>query len=207
METCLTTCISSVAEVLRNGGLAAVPTETVYGLAADGKNAIAVRKLYEVKGRPPQKPISLLVPGLEACEELCAEMPADAVKLAEAFWPGPLTIVVKKSGAVPGIVTAGGDTVGLRCPLHDLTLQLLREFGGPLAAPSANLSGRPSPKSAQEVLEALGGRIPFILDGGPCVVGIESTIVDLTGPVPRILRRGGLEPEEICHVLGKEVVL
>ena len=206
METCLTTCITSVADVLRRGELAAVPTETVYGLAADGRNAAAVRKLYEVKGRPPQKPISLLVPGLDACADLCGEMPADAVKLAEAFWPGPLTIVVRKSAAVPDIVTAGGDTVGLRCPLHALTLELLRAFGGPLAAPSANLSGRPSPKSAPEVLEALGGRIPFILDGGPCAVGIESTIVDLTGPVPRILRRGGLEPEEIRTVLGKEVI-
>ena len=174
METCLTTCISSVADVLRSGGVAAVPTETVYGLAADGRNAGAVRKLYEVKGRPPQKPVSLLVPGLEACEELCEELPPDAVKLAEAFWPGPLTIVVKKSAAVPDIVTAGGDTVGLRCPLHSLTLQLLREFGGPLATPSANLSGMPSPKSASEVLGALGGRIPYILDGGPCAVGIES---------------------------------
>ena len=206
METCLTTCICSVAEVLRNGGLAAVPTETVYGLAADGRNAIAVRKLYEVKGRPPQKPVSLLVPDLEACEELCSELSPDAVRLAEAFWPGPLTIVVKKSPAVPGIVTAGGDTVGLRCPLHSLTLQLLREFNGPLATPSANLSGRPSPKTATEVLEALGGRIPFILDGGPCVVGVESPIVDLTGCVPRILRRGGLAPEEIRHVLEKEVI-
>ncbi len=206
METCLTTCISSVAETLRRGGLAAVPTETVYGLAADGRNAAAVRKLYEVKGRPPRKPVSLLVPGLDACAELCEEMPAAAVKLAEAFWPGPLTIVVRKSAAVPGIVTAGGDTVGLRCPLHPLTLELLRAFGGPLAAPSANLSGEPSPKSAPEVLEALGGKIPFILDGGPCAVGIESTIVELTGPVPRILRRGGLEPEEIANVLGTEVI-
>ena len=205
METCLTTCISSVADVLRAGELAAVPTETVYGLAADGRNSSAVRKLYEVKGRPPQKPISLLVPDFDACGELSLELPPAARRLADAFWPGPLTIVVKKSPAVPVIVTAGGETVGLRCPDHPLTLRLLREFGGPLAAPSANLSGMPSPKSAPEVLEALGGRIPFILDGGPCSVGIESTIVDLTGPVPRIIRTGGLAPEEIAHVLGTEV--
>ena len=206
METCLTTSVFTVSEALRNGELAAVPTETVYGLAADGRNAVAVRKLYEVKGRPPYKPISLLVPAMEACAELSAALPPAAFILAEAFWPGPLTIVVQKSSAVPGIVTAGGETVGLRCPDHPLTLRLLREFGGPLAAPSANLSGMPSPKSASEVLEALGGRIPFILDGGPCSVGIESTIVDLTAPVPRILRMGGLAPEKIEHVLGMEVI-
>ncbi|MBR6950763.1 MAG: threonylcarbamoyl-AMP synthase [Oscillospiraceae bacterium] len=206
METCLTTCISSVADTLRSGDLAAVPTETVYGLAADGRNAAAVKKLYEVKGRPPQKPISLLVPGWEACKALSDDLTESARILADAFWPGPLTIVVKKSRAVPDIVTAGRNTVGLRCPDHPLTLKLLREFGGPLAAPSANLSGMPSPKSAHEVLKALGGRIPFILDGGTCSVGIESTIVDLTGPVPRILRRGGLAPEEIAHILGTEVI-
>ena len=189
------------AEILRNGGLAAVPTETVYGLAADGLNAAAVAEIYEVKNRPEQKAISLLVSGMDMAAEFCADIPNAAYALAEAFWPGPLTMILNKSTTVPEIVTAGGVTVGVRCPRHDMTLELIRLARCPLAAPSANLSGQPSPKSARDVLDYFDGKIGAVVDGGQCELGIESTIVDLTVAPPRILRQGGLLREEIAQVL------
>ena len=189
------------AEIIRAGGLCAVPTETVYGLAANGLSHDAVMKLYQAKGRPETKPISLLVSGMEDAERFCRDIPAAAYTLARRFWPGPLTMILWKNDRVPPVVTAGGSTVGVRCPAHPDTLEIIRLCGLPLAAPSANLSGQPSPKSAAEVLAYFDGIIDGVADGGVCRVGVESTIVDLTAPAPRILRQGGLAAEEIFRAL------
>ncbi|MCI8698811.1 MAG: threonylcarbamoyl-AMP synthase [Oscillospiraceae bacterium] len=190
------------AELLRMGRLAAVPTETVYGLAADATQESAVQAVYEAKGRPEQKPLNVLVDGMDMVERLCRDIPADAYKLAGAFWPGPLTMILRGNDALPPIVSAGGDTQGVRCPDHPDTLAVLRALGRPLACPSANRSGAPSPKSAGEVLGQLAGKIDAVLDGGPCGLGVESTILDLTATPYRILRQGGLRREEIEAVLG-----
>ena len=198
--------LSRAAEIILSGGLCAVPTETVYGLAANGLDSAAVARIYEVKGRPETKPISLLVSGPECLSLFCRDIPESARVLAEAFWPGPLTIILSRGDSVPDIVTAGGGTVGVRCPDHPLTLELLRLCGVPLATPSANISGMPSPKNAGSVLEYFDGKIECLIDGGKCSVGIESTIVDLTGPAPRILRRGGLSPRRIEKALHCEVL-
>ena len=189
------------AEILLEGGLVAVPTETVYGLAGNGLNPDAVAEIYEVKGRPAKKPISLLVSGMEDAKKFCIDIPEKAYVLAEKFWPGPLTMILKKSSAVPAIVTAGGDTVGVRCPDHPDTLEIIRKAGVPLAAPSANISGEPSPKNAEAVLRYFDGKIECVVDGGQCSVGIESTIVDMTVWPPKILRQGGLPAEEIFKAL------
>lgn len=195
---------AQAAQLLREGRLAALPTETVYGLAADATQEQAVQANYEAKGRPETKPLSVLVDGMAMVETVCRDIPADAYRLAEAFWPGPLTMILQGNGALPPIVAAGGDTQGVRCPDHPATLAVIKALGRPLACPSANLSGQPSPKSAQAVLEQLGGRIDAVLDGGPCTVGVESTILDLTVSPYRILRQGGLSREEIGAVLGGE---
>ena len=197
----LTTEIGEAAALLRGGGLVAVPTETVYGLACSGLDAAAVERVYEVKGRPAVKPLSLMVPGAEAVDRCCEDVPEAAYRLAERFWPGPLTIVLKARPEIPAIVRAGGDTVGLRCPDHPLTLALLREAELPFAAPSANPSGAPSPKTAGEVAAYFDGAIDAILDGGPCTLGKESTIVSLAETPYRILRRGALPEEEIADAL------
>lgn len=189
------------AKILKSGGLVALPTETVYGLGAVGLDAKAVKKIYEVKGRPPQKPVSLLVEGTEAFS-LCDNVPDAAYVLAEKFWPGPLTIVLPRGAKVPDIVTAGGNTVGLRCPQHDATLEIIRLVGSPLAAPSANMSGEESPKDAKTVWGNFRGKIGAVVDGGICRVGVESTIVDLAGANPRILRQGGLAEDEIFNAIG-----
>ena len=190
------------AELLRQGRLVAVPTETVYGLASDATQESAVQAVYETKGRPERKPLSVLVDGMDMVEGVCRDIPEDAYKLAGAFWPGPLTMILRGNGALPPIVSAGGDTQGVRCPDHPDTLAVLRALGRPLACPSANRSGAPSPKSAGEVLGQLAGKIDAVLDGGPCGVGVESTILDLTVAPYRILRQGGLRREEIEAVLG-----
>lgn len=195
---------AQAARLLREGRLVAVPTETVYGLAADATQERAVQANYDAKGRPETKPLNVLVDGMAMVETVCRDIPADAYRLAEAFWPGPLTMILWGSGTLPPIVPAGGATQGVRCPDHPATLAVIRALGRPLACPSANLSGRPSPKSAGDVLEQLGGRIPAVLDGGPCTVGVESTIVDLTVSPFRILRQGGLSREAIEAVLGPE---
>ena len=199
--------LAKAAEILAAGGLVAVPTETVYGLAANGLNAEAVAKIYEVKGRPETKPISLLVSGMEEVETLCEKIPESAYTLAQCFWPGPLTMILWKKPIVPALVTAGGTTIGVRCPAHEKTLALIQKAGFPLAAPSANLSGQPSPKNAQQVLAYFDGKIEGVIDGGPCAVGIESTIVDLTAHPPKILRLGGLSKEEIERRANIEVTL
>ena len=193
------------ADLLRQGRLVAVPTETVYGLAADATREQAVQANYDAKGRPETKPLNVLVDGMAMAETVCRDIPEDAYKLAEAFWPGPLTMILWGNGSLPPVVPAGGATQGVRCPDHPDTLAVIRALGRPLACPSANLSGRPSPKSAADVLAQLGGRIDAILDGGPCTVGVESTILDLTVTPYRILRQGGLSREAIEAVLGRGV--
>ena len=203
----LTDEIKQAAELLRGGGLVAVPTETVYGLACNGLDAQAVERVYEVKGRPAVKPLSLMVPGKEAMAQYCEDVPEAAVRLAERFWPGPLTIVLKARQEIPAIVRAGGDTVGLRCPDHPLTLALLREAGIPFAAPSANPSGAPSPKTAAEVGAYFDGQIKAVLDGGPCTLGTESTLISLAQSPYRVLRQGALSETEIADALVEGMTL
>ena len=203
----LTDDLSPAAEALRAGGLVAVPTETVYGLAANGLDESAVEKIYAVKGRPAVKPLSLMVPDESALERWGRDVPRAARALAAKHWPGPLTIVVKAAPDIPAIVLAGGTTVGLRCPDHPLTLRLLRECALPLAAPSANPSGQPSPKTAGEVLAYFDGRIDALIDGGRCGVGVESTIVDLSEPPYRILRQGALPEKAILETLRESLTL
>lgn len=197
----ITDNIRRAAEIVCAGGLAAVPTETVYGLAANGLNETAVRQIYEVKGRPEVKALSLMVPDSGAMARFCEDVPCAAYALAEKFWPGPLTIILKSKDVIPEIVRAGGKTVGLRCPDHALTLALLREADVPLAAPSANPSGLPSPKTAQDVLAYFDGKIDAVLDGGRCGLGVESTIIDLSAPPYRILRQGALPAETVFQAL------
>lgn len=195
--------VQQAASLLRQGKLVALPTETVYGLAADATQEDAVQANYDAKGRPETKPLNVLVDGMAMVETVCRDIPADAYQLAEAFWPGPLTMILWGNGALPPIVPAGGGTQGVRCPDHPDTLAVIKALGRPLACPSANLSGQPSPKSADDVLAQLGGNIDAVLDGGPCSVGVESTILDLTATPYRILRQGGLGREKIEAVLGQ----
>lgn len=193
--------ITPAAELLREGGLVAVPTETVYGLAGNGLDASVIERIYEVKGRPAVKPISLMVANSDAIADLCETVPQAARDLAERFWPGPLTLVLKAKARIPEILRAGGETVGLRCPRQQQTLQLLQELSFPLAVPSANPSGLPSPKTAGEVLRYFDGAIEGVIDGGPCELGLESTVLDLSRTPYRILRQGSLPAEEIADAL------
>ena len=195
--------IPVAAASLRLGGLVAVPTETVYGLCANGLDAGAVAHLYEVKGRPEVKPLSLMVAGPAEIEKYAEHIPPAAFILAARFWPGPLTMVLPVRDLVPKRTTAGLDTVAVRCPKTAATRELIRLAGVPIAAPSANRSGKPSTTTAAHVLHDMDGRIEAILDGGPCEVGVESTIVDLTGERPRLLRPGGVTPEELRALLGE----
>lgn len=198
----LTDNIPRAAALLRAGGLVAVPTETVYGLAGNGLDPAAVERIYEVKGRPAVKPLSLMVPGPAAMEALCADVPPGARALAERFWPGPLTIVLPaRPGVIPPVVLAGGDTVGLRCPDSEKTLALLRACGVPLAAPSANPSGAASPRTAAEVLAWFDGAIDGVIDGGPCRLGTESTVAALTREGLKILRPGALPEAAVRRCL------
>ena len=197
--------LKEAAALLRAGQLVAVPTETVYGLAGNGLDETAVEQIYEVKGRPQVKPLSLMVPDALAMERCCREVPPQAHALAKHFWPGPLTIVLRSKDLVPAIVRAGGETVGLRCPDHPMTLELLRLSGIPFAAPSANPSGEPSPKTAEEVEAYFDGKIAAIVDGGPCGLGKESTILDMSQRPFRILRQGALPAEKIADALVDEM--
>ena len=193
--------IPKAAAMLHKGGLVAVPTETVYGLAVHAEDSAAVRMLYNVKRRDYDKPVSVLVSGMEMVEQYCQNIPPAAYRLAEKYWPGPLTMILEDKGVVSALVTAETETLGVRCPDHPLTLSLIQEVGAPLAAPSANPSEQPSPKTAQEVLGYFEDRIEGILDGGPCAVGVESTLVDLTEEEPKILREGGIPGQEILTFL------
>lgn len=194
--------LDMAAEIIKNGGLVAVPTETVYGLAGNGLDENAVKQIYEVKGRPAVKPLSLMVHGAEAMDRYCEDVPQSAKLLARRFWPGPLTIVLKAKKFIPAIVLAGGDTVGLRCPDHPMTLKLLEKAGVPFAAPSANPSGEDSPKTVEKVKEYFDGKIEGIIDGGECGIGKESTIISMAQTPYRILRQGALDEEDIAEALS-----
>lgn len=191
--------------ILSTGGLVAIPTETVYGLAASLQREDALRKIYRVKGRPSSHPLIVHVAELAQARSLADGFPVAAEKLAAAFWPGPLTLVLPRSSQVPDCITAGHSTVGIRIPKHPLTLQLLRELGAPLAAPSANRFTQVSPTRAAHVAVDLGQELDLILDGGPCEVGVESTVLDLTGPAPILLRPGGISREALEFVLESSV--
>ena len=197
------TQLKEAAALLQAGQLVAVPTETVYGLAGNGLDEQAVEQIYEVKGRPAVKPLSLMVPDESAMERYCEAVPPQAHALARRFWPGPLTIVLRAKELVPAIVRAGGETVGLRCPDHPMTLTLLRLAQVPFAAPSANPSGEESPKTARQVAEYFDGKIAAIVDGGPCGIGKESTLLDMSQSPYRILRQGALPREEIGDALAE----
>lgn len=187
---------------LRRGEAIGLPTETVYGLAADASRPEAVRRIFELKGRPADHPLIVHVAGAAALDDWAREIPDAARRLAQAFWPGPLTLILRRRPQVPPEVTGGQDTVGLRCPDHPLALALLQAFGGGLAAPSANRFGHVSPTTAAHVRAEFGDAVPVVLDGGDCRVGIESTILDLSGGTPRILRPGMLPREAIEAVAG-----
>ncbi len=197
------TDIALAARLLQRGKLVAIPTETVYGLGANGLNEAAVARIFEAKGRPQDNPLILHISEPGELEKLCKNIPDTAWLLAEHFWPGPLTMVLPVRDIVPKRTTAGLDTVAVRCPKTEATRQLIRLAGVPIAAPSANRSGKPSTTTAQHVLHDMDGRIEAILDGGACEVGVESTIVDLTGKKARLLRPGGITPEELTALLGE----
>ena len=198
--------IEKAAEIIRRGGLLGIPTETVYGLGANALNADACRRIYEAKGRPQDNPLIIHVPDASWLSRYCEKVPESAYRLAEAFWPGPLTMILPKKEIVPYRTTGGLETVGVRCPNHPVTLAVIAAADVPIAAPSGNTSGRPSPTSAADMLEDMDGKIDGIFDGGPCGVGVESTIIDLTCQPPRLLRAGGLPLEELEHVLGTVLV-
>jgi len=199
--------ISRAAAALRAGELVAFPTETVYGLGADATNAAAVARIFAAKGRPADHPLIVHLPGPSHLERWASEIPDAAYRLAAAFWPGPLTLILKRQPGVIDLITGAQDTVGLRMPNHPLALQLLNEFGGGVAAPSANRFGHVSPTTADHVRDELGAAVSMVLDGGPCDVGIESTILDLSSTTPRILRPGMLDAARLGEVLGEVPLL
>ena len=190
-------------ELLRAGQVVALPTETVYGLAANALDAKAVAKIFQIKGRPANNPIIVHVAGIEMAKRCVKNFPAIAEKLSKSFWPGPLTLVLPRAEKIPEIVTAGGETVGIRWPNHPFIQAVIRECDFPLAAPSANLSERVSPTNAEHVRAQLAGKIPLIVDGGQSQVGIESTVLDLTVSPPRILRPGMIHSESLAAVCGE----
>jgi L-threonylcarbamoyladenylate synthase len=194
--------IAEAAAVIRSGGLVAFPTETVYGLGADALNEAAVRRIFEVKGRPPDNPIIVHVADRDSVYLLASEVPRAAEELISRFWPGPLTLVLKRTELVPAVTCGGLETVAVRMPAHQVALELIREAGVPIAAPSANVSGSPSPTSTEHVLRDLGGKIEMVLDGGPAEIGVESTVIDMTVDPPELLRPGGLPLEGIEDVIG-----
>ena len=195
--------VSEAGDIIRAGGLVAFPTETVYGLGADGFNEKACAGIYEAKGRPSDNPLILHIGDFSMLGEITEEIPLSAEKVMTAFCPGPVTLILKKSPKVPDSVTGGLGTVGIRMPAHDVARAMIKAAGCPVAAPSANISGRPSPTTAEAVLKDLDGRIPLIIDGGPCGFGVESTILDCTESPPVILRPGAITKEMLEEVLGK----
>ena len=197
---------STAANIMKNGGLVAIPTETVYGLGANGLDPVAVKKIFEAKGRPQDNPLILHIADASALDTLCHHIPDSAYALAAAFWPGPLTMVLPARDIVPLSTRAGLPSVAVRCPDSDITRAIIRLSGVPVAAPSANISGKPSTTTAEHVRNDHDGRIDCIVDGGACRVGVESTIVDLTETPPRLLRPGGITPEELEAVLGEITV-
>jgi L-threonylcarbamoyladenylate synthase len=197
------TILDEAAEIIRKGGTVAFPTETVYGLGADGLNPDAVLKIFEAKERPPGNPLSLLVYSREDIGKVAKNIPEKAIRLMDAFWPGPLTIVLEKNDIVPEITSGNLPSIGLRMPDHRIPLELVKRAGTPLAAPSANLSGKPSPSLAIHVLADLAGRIDAVIDGGGTAIGLESTVIDLTVEPPVVLRLGAVGIDDLEKVIGK----
>ena len=195
--------LKTVGAILRNGGLAAIPTETVYGLAASALDDDAVRGIFNAKGRPADNPLIVHISDLSQWDALVTEIPDNAKRLAAAYWPGPLTIILPKSERVSSVVSGGLSTVAVRMPSHPIARAVIDAAGVPLAAPSANTSGKPSPTAAQHVKDDLDGKIDCIVDAGPCPIGVESTVVSLAGEKPRLLRPGGVTPEMLEAVLGE----
>lgn len=194
--------IAKAGELLRSGELVAIPTETVYGLAADALNGEAVANIFRAKGRPMDNPLIVHIADLAQVDDLVAFVPPVLEDLAKAFWPGPLTVILEKSELIPDEVSAGLDTVAIRMPSHPVARAIIKAAGTPLAAPSANTSGMPSPTTAAHVLHDMDGKIAAVVDGGPCEVGVESTVLTLCTRVPRILRPGRVTPEDLFDVLG-----
>ncbi|MGF6376735.1 L-threonylcarbamoyladenylate synthase [Clostridiales Family XIII bacterium PM5-7] len=199
--------IKAAATILADGGLIAFPTETVYGLGADALNEEAVGKVYAAKGRPSDNPMIVHISSKDDFDQLTPEITEDMELLVAAFWPGPMTMVVKRTPVVPNVTTGGLDTVGVRMPDHPVALSLIEKAGTPIAAPSANLSGKPSPTSAKHVIEDLEGRVDGIVISGDCAVGIESTVIDMTETTPMILRPGIITKEDMEAVLKKTVAM
>ncbi|MEN3048340.1 MAG: L-threonylcarbamoyladenylate synthase [Candidatus Caldarchaeales archaeon] len=195
--------IEEAARVIRSGGLVAFPTETVYGLGADALNPDAVARVFEAKGRPPDNPLIVHVADPESVHLLASKVPPVAERLIREFWPGPLTLVLRRTELVPAVTSAGLDTVAVRMPDHPVSLELIRASGTPIAAPSANRSGSPSPTTADHVMRDLGGLIEMVLDGGPTEIGVESTVIDVTVEPPEVLRPGGLPVEDVERVIGR----
>lgn len=198
--------IQEGARLIREGQLVALPTETVYGLGANAMDAQACKEIFQVKGRPQDNPLIVHVANLDMVKSLVERWSPEAELCAEKFWPGPLTLVLEKTAFVPDVVSGGLGTVAVRMPRHPVALRLIEEAGVPIAAPSANLSGKPSPTNGIHVWKDLRGRIPLILDAGVCAVGVESTVLDLTGKTPTILRPGGVTKEQLHEVLGEVAV-
>jgi L-threonylcarbamoyladenylate synthase len=198
--------IAEAAQVIRRGELVAMPTETVYGLAGDALNPAAVQAIFEAKGRPVSDPLIVHIADLDQLTTVARDVPAQFGLLAETFWPGPLTIIVPKHPQLNSLITAGHDTVAVRMPNHAVAQALIRQSGRPLVAPSANLFSHPSPTTADHVMDDLHGRIALILDAGPCEIGVESTIIDITQTPPVILRHGGIPAEQLTTLLGDVVV-
>lgn len=199
--------IRYAAAVLRNGGLVAFPTETVYGLGANAFNSEAVRRIYVVKGRPPDNPIIVHICDLSQLSDVASSIPEDAYKLIERLWPGPLTLLLPKSPRIPYVVTAGLETVAVRMPAHPVALELIRESGVPIAAPSANISGKPSPTRGEHVIEDFYSKIDVILDAGETLYGVESTIINLLTDPPTLLRPGAYPLEDVERILGRKIAI
>lgn len=199
--------LRTAAEILRAGGLVAFPTETVYGLGADAMNPAAVKRIFEVKGRPPDNPLIVHISSFEMLFEVAEDPGGDIVEKLKALWPGPFTAILRKRPSVPDITTAGLPLVAVRMPAHPTALGLIDELGRPIAAPSANRSGKPSPTAAEHVVEDLGDSVDLVIDGGETFFGVESTILDLTRDPPVLLRPGPIDPEALERVLGREILI
>ncbi|MDF2676233.1 MAG: threonylcarbamoyl-AMP synthase [Bacillota bacterium] len=195
--------ISEAAKIINDGGLVVFPTETVYGIGADALNDDAVDKIFKAKGRPQDNPLIVHISSMDELNNLVSEIPEKAKKLSEAFWPGPLTLILKKSKIMSDKITAGLDTVAVRYPSNEIALQLIKISGKPIAAPSANTSGKPSPTEASHVIEDLMGKVDMIIDGGSTYIGLESTVIDMTSDIPMILRPGGITKEDVESILGE----